>query len=329
MLKIPCALAGVTLVLLGLSACGSVGQMLTEKEREESLLRPGALDPAIPTNPYYARHTFTLLGRYRVGHDWPNLGRSCQYGGSYSGKPPGIGLKLFDSLGEIYEEDGKTYYLTDKSYATINPKTGTFWRTNLDRFVRPFYKRQIPEFDSANKKTGRMVEKEETGLTPVCFEAWVGTRHAITIMLYKRTLTEWQAALNQWSQGSYVSSDAKHFSEIVSGNRWHVYLVPLKPRMANRIAGPYELRILPIGTTDYTLAIELGANQESLQHPETHAKFKAMFRHLIESVRVEPLTPRTEVEHEALKQRALALTLQQCKQYKEPTPWCRQLLQQP
>jgi len=316
------------LILIPLLAACSVGDMVYQNDQR--YMRPGALDPAIPTAPYYARHTFTLLGRYRVGHDWPNLGRSCQYGGSYSGKPADIGLKLFDSLGEIYEENGKTYYKTDKSYASINPKTGTYWRSDLDRFIRPTYKRQIPEFDPVAKKfTGRKIEQEEKGFEPICFEAWVETGHALTVMLYKRTVGEWQAALNHWSQGAYASPDAKHINENVAGNKWHVYLVPLKPRMANRISGSYELRILPIGTTDYTLAIELGANQESLQNPEVHAKFKAMFRHLIESVRIEPLTPQIEKEHEALHQRALDLARKQCGQYKEPTPWCRQLSQQP
>lgn len=286
---------------------------------DERYMRPGALDA--PLTGYYDTYNFIFLKKYAISHQWPVTARSCQYR-----ELPTLGQASERYKGEvlfspeIYEANGSTWQRG--SLSNTPPRS-------IDRFVRFTYKRQIPEFDAASKKTGRMVEKEETGLMPVCFEAWVGTSHAITVMLYKRTVAEWQAALNQLSQGSYVSSDAKRISEIVSGNKWDVYLVPLKPRIINRIAGPHELRILPIGTTDYTLAIELGANQDSLQHPEAHAKFKTMFRHLIESVRIEPLAPQIEAEHETLKRRALDVARKQCGQYKEPTPWCRQLLQQP
>lgn len=288
-------------------------------QNDERYMRPGALDA--PVTGYYDTRSFVFLQRYAVTHQWPVTARACQYGmlpTLGNAKERYKGEKFFTDA--LYEADGSTWVAG--SFSGDRPR-------NLDRFVRRAYKQQINTFDSEGKVTGRMIEQERPGFTPICFEAWVGMNHDITVMLYKRTLAEWQTALNQWSQGSYVSTDSKYSTEAVSGNEWHVYRTPLGPRMVNRIAGPYELRILPIGTTDYTLAIELGANQESLQYPDAQAKFKAMYRHLIKSVRIEPHTPQIEAEHEALKRRAHELAREDCKQRKAPTPWCRQLLQQP
>lgn len=273
----PVLLLGALALFASLGACGFVGQQLADKAREERLLKPGALDRRMTD--VYDTYQFKFLDKYRITHEWPRNSKGCQYAGL-----PTLNVKdgfygEFYAIRDIYEEGDSTKQRDAHST----------W--NFDRFVRPTYKMQRPEFDAAGKKTGRMLEKDETGLEPVCFEAWVGTSHAMTLMLYKRTVDEWQSALSQWSQGSYVGPGSRKFTDDVSGNRWHVYRVEPKPRIANRIAGAFELRILPIGSSNYTLAIELAANQDSLQHPQAHANVQAMFRHLIESVKIEEIKP--------------------------------------
>lgn len=276
-LKFLFVIAGLSL-LASLSACGFLAGQVADKTREEQLLKPGALDA--PMTGYYDSYSFKLLDKYRVIHDWPVVS-NCKYR-----KQPTLNRSdrfrgEVYAVRDIYEAQGKTWQ-------RFEPQLGPF---DFDSFVRPTYKMQRPEFDAAGKKTGRMLEKDEIGLQPVCFEAWVGTSHAVTLMLYKRTVDEWQRALSQWSQGSYVGPGSREFTEEISGNRWHVYRVEPKPRITNRIAGAFELRILPIGSSNYTLAIELAANQDSLQHPQAHANFQAMFRHLIESVKIEEIKP--------------------------------------
>lgn len=265
-------------LLLALVVTGCAGEII--RKNDDRYMQPGALDPLLTG--YYDVYKFIFLRQYNITHEWPLPARACKYRAL-----PTLGRdqdrykgEVF-AIPEIYESASKTW----QASSTGRPP----W--DFDRFVRPTYKREIPEFDAAGKKTGRMLEKVETGLEPVCFEAWVGTSHAMTLMLYKRTVNEWESALSQWSQGSYVGPGSKKFTEDVSGNRWHVYRVEPKPRITNRIAGAFELRILPIGTSNYTLAIELAANQDSLQHPQAHANFQAMFRHLIESVRIENIKP--------------------------------------
>ena len=275
--KIVLAIVGLG-ILANLSACGFAAGQLSDKAQEEQLLKPGALD--VPMTGYYDVYSFKFLDKYRVTHEWPVVS-NCKYR-----KQPT--LNRSDRFkGEVYAVRD-IYEDQEKTWQRFDLKLGPY---NFDRFVRPTYKRQIPEFDAAGKKTGRILEKDETGFEAVCFEAWVGTSHAMTLMLYKRTVNEWQSALGQWSQGSYVGTGSRKFSEDVSGNRWHVYRVEPTPRIPNRISGAFELRILPIGTSNYTLAIELAANQDSLQNPQAHANFQAIFRHLIESVKIEPLQP--------------------------------------
>ena len=273
----PVILLGAMALLASLSACGFVGQQLADKTREGQLLQSGALDRRMTD--VYDTYQFKFLDKYRITHEWPRNSKGCQYAGLSTLNVKDGSHGEFYAIRDIYEEGGST------KQRDAHPT----W--NFDRFVRPTYKRQIPEFDAAGKKTGRILEKDETGFEAVCFEAWVGTSHAMTLMLYKRTVNEWQSALGQWSQGSYVGPGSRKFSEDVSGNRWHVYRVEPTPRIPNRISGAFELRILPIGTSNYTLAIELAANQDSLQNPQAHANFQAIFRHLIESVKIEPLQP--------------------------------------
>lgn len=273
----PMLLLGALALFASLGACGLVGQQLADKAREERLLKPGALDRRMTD--VYDTYQFKFLDKHRITHEWPRNSNGCQYAGL-----PTLNVNdgfhgEFYAIRDIYEEGDNT------KQRDAHP-TWVF-----DRFVRPTYKVQRPEFDAAGKKTGRMLEKDETGLEPVCFEAWTGTSHAMTLMLYRRTLDDWQRALGLWSQGSYLGPDSQRFTEDVSGNRWYVYRVDLKPRVMSRIAGAFELRILPIGQTNYTLALELAANQDSLQHAQAHANFQAMFRHLIESVKIEAIKP--------------------------------------
>ena len=214
---------------------------------------------------------------------------------------------------DIYEADGHTWQ-------RFEPEFGP---ANIDNFVRPTYTTKNDERDpTTGIKTGRQFDRQHVGFDTLCFEAWVKTSHAVALMLYKRTLTDWNTALKTWSQGAYLSADARYYTETVGSNKWHVYRLPLKPRVGTRIAGAFELRLLPLGDTGYTLALELAANEDSLRDPEDHAKFQAMFRHLIESVKIERLTPAIEAEIEQLKTKANAVQAEDCRKSKNPPSWC-------
>lgn len=140
----------LSLVLIG---CG-IEQAI--RKNEDRYAKPGAMDMAISSTPYYVKHSFKLLDRYVVKQEWLNGNGSIAFGG-YFGKPKGLPLRIFDSLGEIYEEQGVTWYQADKSYAGINPKTGQYWRSDFDRYVRSVKYRQ-PIYAPATKEDIRASE---------------------------------------------------------------------------------------------------------------------------------------------------------------------------
>lgn len=264
-------LLGALALFASLGACGFVGQQLADKAREERLLKPGALDRRM-TN-VYDTYQFKFLDKYRITHEWPRNSKGCQYAGL-----PTLNVKdgfhgEFYAIRDIYEEGNST------KQRDAHPS----W--NFDRFVRPTYKRQIPEFDAAGKKTGRMLEKDETGLEPVCFEAWVGTSHTLILRLHKRDLATWKT---MWSE---YNPSGKWAQKQMNGIHWWVLENEEKDLQSTGTGGWFQSWLAPVGNTGYALAIQLGANRQSLQHPQAHANFQAMFRHLLESVKIEEIKP--------------------------------------
>ncbi|MDG4476269.1 hypothetical protein [Thiovibrio frasassiensis] len=291
-----------------------MAEQLADKVREEQLLKPGALDPAMPVNPYYIKHSFTFFGKYRVSHEWINLGGTCEYG-SYFGKPKGVPLRIFDSLGSIYEEGGKVWWQSDKSYATVD-KNGKVDRKDFDRYVRsvkvmnPVYgtptKEELQASEKAQRerierarRTGRYesdtpdivkpigYKEIETGLQTMCHQSWYATQHGLTVLLRKWSVDQYLAWLKKNSQQQGRVSHQR-----IGTNDWTVLEFNLEPQSTDGASsGPYQFWMLPIGDTGYTFLFRLGANLESLKDPDAHERFKATFRHLIESVNIEPLQP--------------------------------------
>jgi hypothetical protein len=256
----------LSLVLIG---CGIEQAILKNEDR---YAKPGAMDMAIPSTPYYVKHSFKLLNRYIVKQEWLNGNGVTPYGG-YFGKPKGLPLRIFDSLGEIYEEQGVTWYQSDKSYAGINLKTGQYWRSDFNRYVRPEYTVQT-----------RNGLKTERGYNVLGLETWWTTSHSIALFLRKQPLDEMKAGFSKWyPEGVWTTKKVNNLT-------WHVQETSedkFRPRPLNGVGGPFQTWVLPLADTGYTMAIELGASKESLQYPDAHARMQAMFKHLIESVNIE------------------------------------------
>ena len=296
-----------------LGACSFASQQLSDKRMEEQLLRPGALDSPVATN--FDEYHFKFLDKYRIVHAWP-VTSACKY----------AGRRTMYKMGETsYGEVQWVLDIIEEGRSTKQRDADPGW--NFNRFVRSV-KVQRPVYDTVNGVRGIVrYEENEEGLQPICFEAWVGSSHAVTIFLYQRTVDQWQDALAKWSKGAYLGKDAVQGIDTVMGNKWHVYRLPLKPREMNRVAGAYELRILPIGDTGYTFAMEFGATVESLETTQAHAAFQAMFNRLIESVKIEPLTPAIEADMAQLKAKAFEIVRQNCLRMKNPPGYCKKYLE--
>lgn len=251
-------------LVLALSGCGFVTGQLKDKADEERLLKPGALD--VPIASRYRTYSYKFLGKYKITHDWTFAG-SCQYG-SVEDRSTGKTVYTGDILevGEnIYVDRESQSYPIDSRY----PK-GTK-NLNLDRFVHP-------EWQSTDGK-GKILTRK--GFTPICAQGWVGTSHSLSINLVKLSLSD---AIKRYTEPAVPLQEVQ-----IGGNAWIAQNVPLIPREINTIAGSFLSWLLPVKDTGYTLVFELGANQDSLKHPEAHARMQEIFRHLVESVKIEPI----------------------------------------
>lgn len=294
-------LAGL-IALLFLGGCSVVEE--TVRRNDDRYAQPGAMDS--PLTGIYKTYQFNLLDKYRVTHQWLESG--CSYRGvEQKGSTPGKRSYLYIGR-DIFEKDGKTWL----RFEGMTPFDFDHYVRSV-KVMRPIYAPPTTEeVEASNKalweriersrKTGRMesnhsdpsdrkpirYEEKEFGLKALCGETWQATSHFLTAFLYKRDLATWRAI---WTERN---PKGKWSERRVGANVWLVQETAeqdFKPRPLNGVGGPFQTWLLPIGDTGYTLALELGASKESLQHPDAHVRFQTTFRHLIESVKIEPLQP--------------------------------------
>jgi len=246
-----------TLVLFG---CGIEEAV---KRNDDRYARPGAMDS--PLTGIYNTYQFHLLDKYRVSHQWLESG--CGYRGVET-KEKAFGKRSRFFVGrDIFEENGKTWL----RFEGMTP-------FDFDRYVR--------SVKYTSKERGREGEVIDIGFRPLCFESWWVTSHFLRGMLYRRSLASWRSILTD------KNPRGKWTERRVGANSWLVQEMAeqdLAPRPLNGVGGPFQIWLLPIGDTGYTLGMELGASSESLQYPDAHVHLQATLRHLIESVTIEPL----------------------------------------
>ena len=290
--------------LLVVAMLGGCGFEEAYRRNEDRYMQPGALDA--PLTGYYDVYSFKFLDKYRVMHDWPVVS-NCEYN-----KLAALGKKQDRYKGEIFAVDD-IYEIND---STKQRDADPTW--NFDRFVR--------SVKYISKERGREGEVMEIGFEALCFESWWVPSHFFRYKLHKRDLASWREIRTE------KTPKGKWSERRVGANLWLVQEMAeqdFSPRPLNGVGGPFQIWLLPIGDTGYTIGMELGASQESLQYPDAHARLQAVFRHLIESVKIEPLTPTIEAEQEQLKAQADEVQRQDCIEMAKrtkPYTWCQKYL---
>ena len=252
---------------LGLSACGVASEVLNHEANDQRLLKSGALD--IGVAPLYDTYNFNFLNKYRIAHAYISTDK-CHYANDNekslkTKRPlPYYGYDFIYETLPIYEIDNHTLqaYTNDP-----HPK-------KLDRYTLPEY------IQGTDSKGNPMIAK---GFNPICFESWGGTSHTLVVKLYKQDVATWRQKLTK------ANPDGKFKEETIGGNTWLVQTNPIAERRINSTGGAFLHYTTAIADTGYTLTMQLGANQDSLQHPQAHAQMQAIFKHLIESVKIEPI----------------------------------------
>lgn len=251
--------------IINIGGCSFVNQQLADKANETKLLKAGALDANVTG--VYDTYQVKFLDKYKITHEWPRNSNGCQYASS-----PTLGISN-GYQGEFYV--GKDIF--EEGNVTKQRDAHPTW--NFDRFVRS--KKVTGHCPADSPKCDYGGKVFEKGLTPMCLQTWVRTSHSLTYYFFKRTVTEWEKILPDWG----FSKPA--IKKIVGTNTWYVYQSELRTPKINQISGPFQMWILPVGTSDYTIALQLNANQNSLNSPEAHLQMQAIYRYLIESVKIE------------------------------------------
>ncbi len=259
-------------VLLSLFLAGCVGNLI--QNNDERYMYRGALDSGLPE--IYNTYQFNFLRTYRVTHQWP---READFCGAYR-KHPTLGVQdgksgEFFNVSEIYEEGGKTW-----QGSSIGKPPADF-----DYAVRSI-KRMYPEYAVETDRAGnryktdkvvRMKEKE-IGRNPVCNNVWAGLDQVFMLELFKQPLEE---KLKEFEARPGVISKEK-----IGQNEWWSRRTPYNP--VSKALGS-EYWVTRVGSSDYILIIIWAHGERSENRPEINAKFQAALRHLLESVRIEPL----------------------------------------
>jgi len=264
-------------MIIGLVAAVALGgcgiKQIIQRSDDQYMVR-GALD--MPLSGYYNTYTFKFMDKYRVTHEGPVDG-GCGYHGAVSAVPKGASYEgTVYNIRDIYEENGKTW----QRYEGMAP-------LDLDRYFRSI-KAMHPAYEFVNgrqRKTGKE-EEIEVGLQSICFQSWEGTGHTLILRMYKRDIATLRS---QWS----TYNPQGHWStQHIGGNDWWLLAndeATLPPPPPSGLGGWFQSWLLPIGDTGYSMSIQLGASQKSLQNPKAHEQIKATLRHMVESVKIEAL----------------------------------------
>lgn len=256
---LPLVLA-LELITLSLSGCGFAVGQLKGKANEEKLLKPDALDHQLTD--VYDTYTFKFLDKYQVTHQFLRNSSGCRYA-----QRPTLGVNS-GAMGEVYavtdifEKDSHTWQLSSKPGKPFN----------FDRYTRAEW--------TVSGYQGKPVTNK--GFAPICGQVWAKTNHSLSVSLVKLPL---DAALKR-----YTVADVPISKQLIGKNIWTMQTSELEPPEANSYGADYLAALLPIEDTGYTFVFKLKANEDSLNYPQVHAQMQQIFKHLIESVRIESLS---------------------------------------
>ncbi len=262
----------IGLIWISVILNGCVGNLV--QNNDERYMHRGALDSGLPK--IYDTYQFNLLRTYRITHQWPRDSDGC----AIYRQLPTLGVAdgnrgEFYRVGDIYEDGGKTW---QGSLIGNSPE-------DFDYVVRSI-KRMYPEYAVETDRAGnryktdkvvRMKEKE-IGRNPVCNNVWAGLDQVFMLELFKQPLEE---KLKELEARPGVISKEK-----IGQNEWWSRRTPYNP--VSKALGS-EYWVTKVGSSDYILIIIWAHGERSENRPEINAKFQAALRHLLESVRIEPL----------------------------------------
>lgn len=286
---------------------------------EELYMKPGALDPAVPSERIvFDKYSFRFMEKYRVSHLWFGFG-GCGYGSLRTTKTPEVesGVNIWRKYSSaIFERDNLIWNQKDEFSSEDFNLTSRF--RSIKRTA------PVTEYNPATKNREVVGYKElEDGLQAMCGQSWTGINMAISLQFYEYSLADWDEAVRKNPR----FADPRKSQVKIGANTWTVYDSGIQPPEKTTFTRPYRLYVLPVGDTGYSMGWRLNANEDSLKNPQAFAAMEKMFMRQLESVRIEPWTEQTAAEQEALRLKALAIQREECiekyqRRPKDAPRWC-------
>lgn len=239
-------------------------------QNDQRYATPSALDS--PLSGAYDTYQTHFLGKYRI--TFQSFESGCHLRALETPRLPDGSRSHFYVAPDIYEKDGKTWQGSNVGSS----------HKDLDPYVRSVISER-KEYKDINGQT-QAFEPREEGYQSLCFESWWMSSSYVSFSIRKSSVQKYVERLKgffpegRWSQ------------KRLSGNTWSVQEVAekdLREPPLNGVGGPYQNWLLPIGDTGYTIVLQLGASRETLKHPEAFEELKGVFKHLLESVKVESI----------------------------------------
>ena len=247
-------------------------------------------------------YSFRFLNDHLVSHGWSSTS-ACKYGSISADEPD---RNEYGWLGRsfvypFFEKEGIIWQ--ERSPPLLRYNANHLFRSAMQRV--PIY--EDPDGTGAHNRVVGYEDRED-GLRHLCHQAWVPLRMAIGIRLHERTVKEWIDILRAENPGLPMATG----TETIGRNVWTTAFFPLRPITPGLFSSPYRYYILPIGDGRFTLLLRLAAVEESLQDPMGFAALGAVFRGILESVRVETWSEAASAEYQALRQAAVDKVLRDC-----------------
>ncbi len=266
----------MVVLLLQLNGCGF------NRFDDYILKNPGALDPKISKNARYITQRFDFLAQYEVSHEWPLGFNICKYTtiDLPESEQDGTWHGSYNRLGSVFEYKGKT--LQERRTNGYPERSVDIRYLSKDNYFR------------SNKVLTNKGKQEEHGFESICHQTFIRSNMSLDVELTKRTKKQILGGRYQVINGEVIPD-----KEIINETEWTVIRYKLKRPKGDSFIYLHEEWILPIADTDYTYSFLFLANTESKLFPKEYKRLKRIFRHLIESVKIEKLG-----EDEATKARA-------------------------
>ncbi len=246
------------------TVCGCAGHNLLGQVVDDNFYVGGVAQPKGPVA-IGGSYSFRFVEKWRISHAWvQGTGvRPCLYPSNVFQRIPGYPALANESNAPMFEKDGRVYM-------------GTTFERAPGQIV--FGERSY-ELLGERRSGDRRFEGK---YTPFCGQFFAASRNGMSLSIIKPDPAK---GTDAWITGA--------IPRIINARTWLVKKVPPKDLSGTGLIQPIEYWTLKIPDTPYWMHLTFSASLDYSvrQHGMEHETLLNLFHQIIESVKLEPITP--------------------------------------